>query len=237
MSIKSNNIPQHVAIIMDGNRRWARKRGLPVVAGHKHVVDSKIEELIEAAAEAGVGYITFWAWSCDNWSRSSDEVGGIMSLFRWALKRKAKRFIERGARLRVIGDWRALDKDIVEDVEKVIELSATNDKINVTFALNYNGRDEIVRGIKALIKSKIGANDEVVEITADEFSRYLDTAELPDPDLIIRTGGEQRLSGFLLWQCEYSELYFPETLMPDFGKVELIEALSVYQQRERRLGK
>lgn len=230
------NIPQHVAIIMDGNRRWARERGLPVVAGHKKVVDTRIEELIEAAAQMKIPYITFWAWSCENWSRAEKEVSGIMNLFRWALGRKVKRFIDRGARLQVIGDWRALDKDIVADLEQAIESSKDNDKITVSLAVNYGGRDEILRGVKQLAESVKNEKLKVQNLDKQIFSNFLDTAGMPDPDLIIRTGGEQRLSGFMLWQSEYAELYFPETLMPDFGKEEFHLALEEYGRRQRRFG-
>lgn len=238
--MKVGKLPEHVAIIMDGNRRWAKKRGLPVVAGHQVVVDKRIEELIEAAAEMGVAYITFWAWSCENWKRAEDEVGGIMNLFRWALKRKVGRFIKRGARLRVIGDFQALDKDIVADLTQAIESSALNDKITVTLAVNYGGRDELLRAVNKLQAtshpSTGSGQGKPQAIDKQELEKYLDTAGMPDPDLIIRTGGEQRLSGFMLWQSEYSELYFPETLMPDFGKQEFAEALEEYTRRQRRFG-
>ena len=231
MDLDSNKLPTHVAIIMDGNRRWAKKRMLPVVAGHKKVVDQRVEELIEAAGELGISYITFWAWSSENWKRGESEVGGIMNLFRWALKNKAKKMIERGARLRVIGDWQAFDDDIRKGIEEMLEASKENTKITVTFALNYGGRDEIVRAI-----SKLQATSDKKQVSVEDFSQYLDTAGMPDPDLIIRPGGEQRLSGFMLWQSEYAEFLFPETLMPDFDKEEFKKALSEYAKRQRRFG-
>ena len=231
--LDKEKLPKHVAIIMDGNRRWAKQRGLPAVAGHKVSVDTRVEELIEAAGELKIPYVTFWAWSSENWSRPGDEVKGIMKLFRWALKNKAKKMIERGARLRVIGDWQAFDDDIREGIEQMIEASINNSKVNVTFALNYGGRDEIVRGINKILKD----NDHgPMDISSKNFSTYLDTVDLPDPDLIIRPGGEQRLSGFMLWQAEYAELYFPDVLMPDFDKSEFVKALEEFQKRNRRFG-
>lgn len=234
--MKVDNLPQHVAIIMDGNRRWAKAKGLPVAAGHKVVVDKRIEELIERAGELGIAYITFWAWSSENWSRPELEVGAVMQLFRYALKRKAKKMIERGARLRVIGNWRAFDEDIVMGIEEMLNESAKNTKVNVTFGLNYGGRDEILRSFSKILKSTDNNQPTTINLNQEIFSSFLDTAGMPDPDLIIRTGGEQRLSGFMLWQAQYSELFFPDTLMPDFGKAELDKALEEYVCRQRRFG-
>lgn len=235
---KSNreSVPQHVAIIMDGNRRWARQQGLPVSAGHKRVVDVVIEELIETAAELEIPYITFWAWSSENWRRPELEVTGIMNLFRWGLKRKMKRFIERGARLNVIGNWQALESDIVEGIQAALDASRDNTRITVTFAINYGGRDELLRAIKKLETDVHGSNLEIQNLDTHTFSQYLDTNELPDPDLIVRPGGEQRLSGFLLWQAEYSELMFPTVMMPDFRKDNFLEVIEAYGQRKRRFG-
>lgn len=216
------NIPNHIAIIMDGNRRWAKQRGLAAVAGHAFAVDSVVEQLIERAGELGVKYLTLWAFSTENWGREKDEVEGIMSLFRKALMTKVQKFIEKGARLRMIGDISRFAPDIQEGMNKAMKASGQNTKIMVTFALNYGGRDEIKRA---------------VEKGGVDFEKYLDTAGMPDPDLIIRTGGEQRLSGFLMWQSAYSELYFTETLFPDFGPKELDTAIEEYQGRQRRFGK
>ena len=234
--IDPNKIPTHVAIIMDGNRRWARDKNLPVSAGHKEVVDKRIEELIEAAAELGIPYITFWAWSSENWRRPELEIKGIMKLFRWGLKRKMKRFIERGARLNVIGKWRELDKDIVEGIEEALEASKDNDRITVTFAVNYGGRDELLRAFTKIEAEIRNSKFEFRNLNQETFTTFLDTKDLPDPDLIIRPGGEQRLSGFMLWQSEYAELIFPEVLMPDFGKEELIDSIAEFQKRCRRFG-
>lgn len=177
----------------------------------------------------GIPYITFWAFSTENWNRPEDEVGGIMGLFRLALQKYAKRMIEKGARLRVIGDMSRFDPDIREGIETFIKESEKNTAITVMFALNYGGRDEIIRAINKLPKDQ--------PITQDVFNQYLDTADIPDPDLIIRTSGEQRLSGFMPWQSVYSEFYFTDTLMPDFDTHAFDEALEEFATRQRRHGK
>lgn len=216
------NIPNHIAIIMDGNRRWAKSKGLPAIAGHAYAVENTTEALIERAGELGVKYLTLWAFSTENWGRAKDEVSGLMNLFRKALITKVEKFIEKGARLRMIGDISRFAPDIQEGMNKAMKASEQNTKIMVTFALNYGGRDEIKRA---------------VEKGGVDFEKYLDTAGMPDPDLVIRTGGEQRLSGFLMWQSPYSELYFTETLFPDFGPKQLDKAIEEYQGRQRRFGK
>ncbi len=220
--LDKTKLPKHVAIIMDGNRRWAKKQGLAAIAGHAYAVDEVVEKLIERAGELGIEYLTMWAFSTENWKRDKEEVSALMNLFRKALMTKVQRFIEKGARLRLIGDISKFAPDIQEGMKKAIEESRKNTKITVTFALNYGGRDEIKR---AVVKGGV------------EFENYLDTAGMPDPDLIIRTGGEQRLSGFLLWQSAYSELYFTEVLFPDFTAEELDKAVEEYQTRQRRFGK
>ncbi len=220
--LDKSNIPQHVAIMMDGNRRWAKKQGLTNIAGHAYAVDKVVENLIERAGELGVKFLTLWAFSTENWGREKDEVSGLMNLFRKALVTKVERFIQKGAKLQMIGDISRFAPDIQEGMKKAMETSAGNTKITVTFALNYGGRDEIKRAIE-----KGGV----------EFEKYLDTAGMPDPDLIIRTGGEQRTSGFLMWSGAYSELYFTETLFPDFDESELDKAIEEYQKRQRRFGK
>lgn len=224
-------IPKHVAIIMDGNRRWAKERGLAAVAGHAFAVDNVVEQLIERAGELKIKYLTLWAFSTENWGREKDEVEGVMNLFRKALMTKVQKFIERGARLQMIGDMSRFAPDIQEGMKEAMKASEKNNKITVTFALNYGGRDEIVRAINKL------TNQQTNKLTEEEFEKYLDTAQMPDPDLIIRTGGEQRLSGFLMWQSAYSELYFTETLFPDFGPEQLDKAIEEFQSRQRRFGK
>jgi undecaprenyl diphosphate synthase len=229
MSFEESNIPKHVAIIMDGNRRWAKARSLPVVMGHKKVAQERVEELIEYAGELNIPYITFWAFSTENWKRDADEVKGHMDVFRWALKNKAEEIVKKGARVRYIGDLAKFPADIQKDFQELMERSAENNKITATFALNYGGRDELLRAIKNLFEENSKIDEEAV-------SRSLDTVGIPDVDLIIRTSGEQRLSGFMPWQSVYSELYFTKVLMPDFDKKEMEKALEEYGKRKRRFG-
>lgn len=233
-----SNLPSHVAIVMDGNRRWAKERHLPILMGHKKVVEGRIEELIDHAGHLGIPYITFWAFSTENWERPGEEVKGIMSLFRLALAKYAEKMIKKGARLRVIGNMSKFDQDIQEGLNKFIKASENNDKITVTFALNYGGRDEIVRAINNCLHLRDESNQHLGGVfTKEIIAQHLDTAGMPDPDLIIRTGGEQRLSGFMLWQAEYAEFYFTKVLMPDFDSTELDKALEEYAGRQRRRGK
>ncbi len=237
MTLEKTKIPKHVAIIMDGNRRWAKKRGLAAVAGHAFAVDSVTEQLIERAGELGIKYLTLWAFSTENWKRDKDEVDGLMNLFRKALMTKVQKFIEKGAKLQMIGDMSRFAPDIQEGMKKAMAASAQNTKITVTFALNYGGRDEIVRAVNRLMVDRKSSDHSPIITQGSELEQYLDTAGMPDPDLIIRTGGEQRLSGFLMWQAAYSELYFTEILFPDFGPEQLDGAIEEFQSRQRRFGK
>ncbi|KKS41220.1 MAG: Isoprenyl transferase [Candidatus Gottesmanbacteria bacterium GW2011_GWB1_43_11] len=246
--IKMKNIPQHIAIIMDGNRRWARERGLPTLAGHKKVTDEILEPLIEHAADRGVKFITFWAWSTENWQRSSLEVRGIMAIFRQSLKTFGEKMHRKNIRIRIIGELSRFAGDIGREVNRLIDLTKDNKRITVVFALNYGGRDEILRAVKKVIlernevttpeskKSGFWAsqNDETTE---EEFEKHMDTVGMPDPDIIIRPGGEKRLSGFMLWQSEYSELYFADWYMPEFTPEKLDEILADFQNRQRRFGR
>jgi undecaprenyl diphosphate synthase len=233
----NSNLPRHVAIIMDGNRRWAKERGLPAVAGHKKAVQDGLEVLIEHATKRGINYITFWCFSTENWGRNAIEVRAIMELFRWALKHKAPKLAAKGARVKMIGDLTKFDEDIQKGFAKLMEETKDNNKITTIFALNYGGRDELLRAVIKLVKEFSILNFQFSNIKSQQLEKHLDTAGVPDPDLIIRTGGEQRLSGFMLWQAEYSELYFTETLMPDFGPEQLDLAIEEYQRRERRRGR
>ena len=217
-------VPQHIAVIMDGNRRWARERGLPILEGHRRVADEVLEPLIEHAARRGVRYMTFWAFSTENWRRDAAEVRGIMAIFRHVIKKRWARLHEKGVRVRVIGDLSQFPADIQKALEDVVEQTKNNTTITAIFALNYGGRDELRRAIQKAPNQK-------------DFEDHLDTKGIPDPELIIRTGGEQRLSGFLLWQSEYSELYFPTWYMPEFTPKHLDEAIEEYARRLRRFGK
>lgn len=217
------NIPKHIAIIMDGNRRWAREHGLPALSGHKKVADEILEPLIEYAAKRGVRFMTFWAWSTENWQRDRKEVEGIMRIFRNVIHRRWQKLHEKGVRIKVIGDVSKFSKDIAGALEKVVEQTKNNKKITAVFALNYGGRDEILRAVKKAPNPQ-------------DFEQFLDTKGIPDPDIIVRTGGEQRLSGFLPWQSVYSELYFPSWFMPEFTEERLDEVLEEYTRRQRRFG-
>jgi undecaprenyl diphosphate synthase len=234
MTLDMQNIPKHVAIIMDGNRRWAKKRGLPPIAGHAAAVDTAVEALIERAGELGIQYLTLWAFSTENWGREETEVTGLMNLFRKALMTKVERFIAKGARLQLIGDMSRFAPDIQEGMKKAIAASEQNTKITVTFALNYGGRDEILRAVSRIISD---SRFKIQDLSIELLNKHMDTAGMPDPELIIRTGGEQRLSGFLLWQAAYSELLFVDTLFPDFGPAQFDAAIENYQGRQRRFGK
>lgn len=235
--LDKTKIPKHVAIIMDGNRRWAKKQRLAIIAGHAYAAENTVEKLIERAGEMGIEYLTLWAFSTENWKRDSEEISGLMNLFRKALLTKVKKFIQKGARLKMIGDIGKFAPDIQEGMRKAMEESEKNDKITVTFALNYGGRDEIMRGINRMISSQKSKVVKSIKFEEKDLEEYLDTAGMPDPDLIIRTGGEQRLSGFLMWQAAYSELYFTETLFPDFGPAQFDKAIEEYENRQRRYGK
>ncbi|HBD02516.1 MAG: undecaprenyl diphosphate synthase, undecaprenyl diphosphate synthase [Microgenomates group bacterium GW2011_GWC1_46_16] len=232
--IDKTNIPRHVAIMMDGNRRWAKGKGLSIIAGHAYAVDKIVEQLIERAGELGVEYLTLWAFSTENWGRAEEEVVGLMNLFRKALMTKVERFIAKGAKLKMIGDMSRFAPDIQAGMKEAMKKSEKNDKITVTFALNYGGRDEIKRAVDKWCEEN---RNQELGIRKDTFEKYLDTAGMPDPDLIIRTGGEMRLSGFLMWSAAYSELYFTEKLFPEFTPNELEKAIEEYQTRQRRFGK
>lgn len=231
-----NNVPEHIAIIMDGNRRWARARGLPGVAGHKKVADDLLEPLVEHAAELGVKYLTFWAFSTENWQRDPIEVKAIMAILRHSLKTFGERMHRKGIRIRVIGDVSKFATDIQKEIGRMVELTKGNDRITVVFALNYGGRDEILRAVakwRGNSKSQISNS----KLTEEEFEHYLDTFGIPDPEMVVRTGGEQRMSGFLPWQSVYSEYYFPAWMMPEFTPEKLDEVIAEYQSRQRRFGK
>lgn len=228
-----SSFPQHIAIIMDGNRRWARQNKLKALQGHQYVIDRVIEPLVDRCIEHGIKYLTLWAFSTENWKRDPQEVQGLMMLFREAFKRNAKHLHDKGVRLHVIGDMSKFPQDIQEETRHWLDISKENNKITVNFALNYGGRDEILRAMRKFMSD--GKTGE--ELTEEAVHHYLDTANMPDPDLIIRPGGEQRLSGYLTWQSVYAELYFTDVLMPDFSPTELDKALEEYAHRQRRFGK
>ncbi len=223
-----NELPKHVGIIMDGNRRWAKKRKLPIVFGHKKGLEA-LENIIEPLAQKGIKYVTFYAFSTENWHREEKEVADLMSLMAEALVAKTKILHEKGARVTVIGRKFDLPESIREGFDELEKITSKNKVINVAFAISYGGRNEIIDAVK-----KIG---EVSKLDEKSISANLYVPDFPEPELIIRTGGEQRLSGFLLWQSTYSELYFSNTLWPDFNELELEKALEFFANQKRNFGK
>lgn len=229
------NIPEHVAIILDGNGRWAKKRFLPRNAGH--VQGSKtVEKMCEVAWNNGVKYLTVYAFSTENWKRPTEEVNLLMKLLRDYLKDCIKRTTKNNMRVRVLGDKTGLAPDIIEAIEELETVSAANTGLNFSIALNYGSRDEMIRAMKQMAQDVKAGKLAPEEITEDGFKAYLDTRDLPDPDLLIRTSGEERLSNFLLWQLAYTEFYFTNILWPDFDEKELIKAFEAYNGRDRRYG-
>lgn len=229
-----NKIPNHVAVIMDGNGRWAARRNLPRRAGHKQGAEAA-RKVVKSAAELGIEFITLFGFSSENWSRPQSEVKDLMNLLRYYLRAETAELHKNGARLRVIGDRSAFDDDIVRMIENAESLTADNKDITVIIALNYGGRNDILQAVQRLHNAHIGEVLEMETIQA-QFPGFLYTQGIPDPDLLIRTSGEQRVSNFLLWQCAYAEFVFTETLWPDFSKDDLAQALEEYGGRERRFG-
>jgi undecaprenyl diphosphate synthase len=227
--------PQHVAIIMDGNGRWAKARGLPRVAGHRRGADA-VRRVIRGAGELGVPVLTLFAFSTENWGRPADEVSDLMGLLRHYLRHELEELGRNGARLRVIGDRDRLAKDIVKDISDAETRTRANTRIDVNICINYGSRDEILRATRSLARKVAAGEITAEQIDESRFERELLTAGVPDPDLLIRTSGEQRISNFLLWQCAYAELVFVDTLWPDFGKEHLERAIAEFRKRERRYG-
>lgn len=226
-----SSTPGHVAIIMDGNGRWANARGLSRLEGHEAGTEN-IRRILRHAATRGVKYLTIWAFSTENWRRPADEVSGLMSILGRALVSETEELHRQGARLRHIGDLSALEPGLQAAIREAIDLTAANDRIVLTIAFNYGGRQELVQAVRRMIAE--GASPE--SITEETFGNYLYMPDLPDPDLIIRTSGEYRLSNFLLWQGAYSELFFTDKFWPEFSEADFDAALSNYAQRERRFG-
>lgn len=233
---KSTSLPQHVAIIMDGNRRWARQHGLEIIKGHRKVADELLEELADHCITRGIPYLTLWAFSTENWHRDAAEVSMLMDLFREMLRRNTEKLHQKGVKLNVIGDISRFPVDIQQQIEQGLVQTKHNTKLTLTFALNYGGRDELTRAVRELATEVELGQLKPADITEETISEHLDTALLPDPDLIIRPGGELRLSGYLPWQSVYAELYFPEVLMPDFDPQQFDLALAEYARRQRRFG-
>lgn len=228
-------IPEHVAIILDGNGRWAKKRLLPRKAGHAAGART-VEKIIEDAHDIGIKYITMYAFSTENWNRPKDEVDALMKLLRNYLEDCIERANKNNMRVKVIGERSRLDEDIVARINELEECSEHNTGITFIIALNYGSRDEITRATKEMVQDCKDGKLNPEDITEDTINSYLDTAGIPDPDLLIRTSGEIRLSNYLLWQLAYTEFYFTDVLWPDFNKEELKKAIVKYNQRDRRFG-
>jgi undecaprenyl diphosphate synthase len=228
-------VPRHVAIIMDGNGRWAKARGLPRTAGHRRGVET-VREVVRGAGELGIAYLTLFGFSTENWKRPAAEVDFLMGLLRHYMRSELDTLAKEGARLRVIGDRDGLPRDIATMIGEAEVRTRANARINVTIALNYGGRADIVRAAQRLAERAAAGTLAADTIDETALTRELLTAEIPDPDLLIRTSGEQRISNFLLWQSAYAEMLFVDTLWPDFGKAQLVAAVAEYSRRERRYG-
>lgn len=228
-------IPRHVALILDGNGRWAKKRGLPRTMGHKEGCKT-VEKTVEIAARMGIEYLTVYGFSTENWKRSAEEVGALMQLFRYYMVRLLKIAKENNVRVKMIGDRRRFDEDIIEGINRLERETKENTGLTFVIAVNYGARDEITRAASRLAADCVQGKMKAEEITEDILSSYLDTAGMPDPDLLIRTSGEIRLSNYLLWQLAYTEIYVTDCLWPDFNEEELKRAVVQYNKRERRFG-
>ena len=230
-NVPSSRVPGHVAIIMDGNGRWAAQRGLPRLAGHEAGTEN-IRRITFKAGELGIKYLTLWAFSTENWRRPAEEVSGIMGILASAIETETDELHRQGAQLRHIGDLTGLDPSLQTAIREAIELTRNNDQLVLTLAFNYGGRQELLHAIRSMLRDGTGPDD----LTEDAVANHLFTAGMPDPDLVIRTSGECRMSNFLLWQASFAELYFSPLFWPDFGPEDLEEAVEEYGRRERRFG-
>ena len=235
MKFDKETMPKHIAIIMDGNRRWARAKGKPVSFGHKEGAKT-LEKIVRYANKIGLEYITVYAFSTENWKRSTEEVGTLMNILRKYLKDCVKKSMKNNVKCRVIGRKEELSEDIIESINNLEEKTKDNTGLNFTIAINYGGRDEIVRAVRKIADKVKAGEIETSDIDETMISDNLDTAGIPDPDLLIRTSGEQRLSNYLPWQLAYTEFYFTDVYWPDFNREELIKACEKYNKRERRYG-
>lgn len=226
---------RHIAIIMDGNGRWAKQKHLPRALGHKKGVET-VRDIVRVAGEMGIEALTLYAFSSENWSRPADEVADLMGLLRQYIQSDIDEFDENGIQLKVIGNYKALDSDIVQLIDGALDRTANNDKMTLAIALNYGAQDEMLRAVRSIAEAAKRGEVDPQDIGVDHVSGALDTAGMPPLDLLIRTSGELRLSNFLLWQAAYSELYFTDALWPDFDKRELQRALQSFGDRDRRFG-
>ena len=234
--IRNDKLPQHIGIIMDGNGRWAKQRGNDRIFGHQNGVKA-VRETVEAAAELGIKYLTLYAFSTENWNRPRREIDALMSLLVTTLNKETENLIKNNIRLLVIGEINHLPKQLIRNLKQSMEITSRNTGLKLILALSYSARWEILDAIRKIARDVKEGKVSPKEISCDFFTDYLQTKDIPDPELLIRTSGEYRISNFLLWQIAYTELYFTETLWPDFGKEDLYKAICNYQRRERRFGK
>ncbi len=230
------NLPRHVAVIMDGNGRWAERRGKPRIAGHKAGMKA-VREVIETTADLGIPYLTLYAFSQENWKRPLTEIEALMGLLQRYIRTERKDLIEKGIRVRAIGDIERLAHGSREELDELITETAANERLTVTLALSYGGRSEIVEAVRRIARQVRAGELDPEAIDEEVFADRLYTADLPDPDLLIRTSGELRISNFLLWQIAYTELYVTDVLWPDFDRDAFLDAVAAYQGRERRFGR
>lgn len=234
--IDKTKLPNHIAVIMDGNGRWAKKRGNRRIFGHKNAIEA-VREITEGCAELGVGYLTLYAFSTENWARPKIEVQGLMELLVNTIRNETETLVKNNVRLASIGDISSLPKKCQRELHEAIEITGSNTGLTLVLALSYSGRWDITQAVKNMLKDVKSNRLNEEQITQQVFSHYLSTSEIPDPELLIRTSGEMRISNFLLWQMAYTELFITDLLWPDFRKQHLYEAIISYQQRERRFGK
>ena len=230
--IDTNNLPKHIAITMDGNGRWAKEKGENRLFGHNNGVEA-VRDTVEGAVEYGIKYVTLFAFSTENWNRPKHEVNALMSLLVSSIHKETKTLIENDIRLQTIGNIQQLPKKCQNELSESIELTKENKKMTLILALSYSGKWEIINAVKEIINNKISE----AAVNEELFKQYLTTKNVPDPELLIRTSGEHRISNFMLWQIAYSELYFTDKMWPDFRRADLKEAIINYQKRERRFGK
>lgn len=235
-TIDLNRLPRHVAIIMDGNGRWAQKRKQPRLFGHKAGAES-VHNIVETCREIGIEYLTLYAFSSENWGRPSQEVSGLMAILKKYLEKELPQMQKNDIRLISIGDRQRLPEAVRKSLQRVIDATSGNSKLTLNLALSYGSRDELVRAVKTISTLCVQGDMEPGQVSDQIISENLDTSQMPDPDLLIRTGGEARLSNFLLWQLSYAEIYFTDIMWPDFRKDVFLQALADYQSRERRFGR
>lgn len=237
MNTSTTSSPTHIAIICDGNRRWAKEHGMQAMLGHATAAKKTFEPLIARAIELKIKYLTFWVFSTENWKRPQVEVEGLFSIFRAQFKAFLPKCHQNKIRIQVIGDTSKFPEDLQKSIDSIVKATADYDSITLVFAMNYGGRDELVRTVNNIILRRINSTDASSEVTSAEIEVHLDTHGIPDPDMIVRTSGEYRLSGFLPWQSVYSELFFIPEKFPEFTPEKLTELVEEYHQRKRRFGK